>query len=213
MDENIPEVHFLVEAIGKELYRAVDRPKYKFYIYMTIGKLPNEEATIALLSTLCNVLYGLAVFFGFLFMPRGFMLFAAVATLYIGPALVLILLGTAGLTLVAFALYPVTSVFVMCLWFFITSHLFQTLAKELGLDHDKDGDVDFLDFLHVVASTNVGKSLGLLKLHKILNESGQDPFQEIHRRLDEIHHTTKESTSSIRSAATEPAKTEPNKTI
>jgi hypothetical protein len=41
-EEDVPEVYFLVELIGKEIYSIVDRPKYKFYIYMTIGHLPEE---------------------------------------------------------------------------------------------------------------------------------------------------------------------------
>ena len=180
------EVHYLVELIGKQLYAYVRRPKYKFYIYMTIGKLPNEQSTIALLSTLCNVLYGCCVWVGFLFLRRDYMLLGTLLTLYVGPAIILILIGLLGLMLAAFAIYPVTSVFVMWLFFFLTSQLAQTLGQYLGLDVDEDGDVDFLDLLHWFASTKVGKFLGFPALYEVLNKLNRDPFQEIHRRLDQI---------------------------
>ena len=183
---NDVKVHFLVELIGKQLYDYVKRPKYKFYIYMTIGKLPNEQSTIALLSTLCNVLYGCCVWVGFLFFRRDYMLLGTLLTLYVGPAIILVLIGLVGLTMAAFAIYPVTSVFVMWLFYFLTSQLAQTLGKSLGLDADKDGDVDFLDLLHWMASTRVGKICGFPALYDVLNKLNSDPFQEIHRRLDQI---------------------------
>lgn len=189
-EEDVPEVHYLVEMIGKELYSIIDRPKYRFYIYMTIGTLPEEHSMIALINVICNVLYGLFVICGFWFLPRGFMLFGTLATLYIGPALVLILLGSIGLAFAAFAFYPVTSVVVVWLFFFFTSHLAQTIGRQLGLDFDGDGDIDCLDILHVAASTNIGQMLRLPKLHEMLNESSRDPFIEIHRRLDEIQRST-----------------------
>ena len=190
-DDDIPNVHFLVEMIGQEIYAMVKKPKYKFYIYMTIGTLPNETNTIVLLSTICNILYGISVLFGFLFLPRGPMLFATLATMWIGPALVLILLGVIAAALVAFALYPIVSVGLMCGWFFATSKMAQTLGKRWGLDSDQDGDVDWLDLLHFLAKTDVGHSLGLLRLHELLNQANQDPFQEIHHRLNVIDRNTK----------------------
>jgi hypothetical protein len=187
------EVHFLVQVIGKQIYDYVDRPKYKFYIYMTVGKLPNEKSTIALLSTLCNVLYGCCVWAGFLILPRDYMLLGTLLTLYVGPAMILVLIGAFGMTLAAFAIYPVTSVLVIWLFHFLTSQLAQSLGKGLGLDSDKDGDVDLLDFLHWMASTRVGRFVGLPGLYKILSKMNKDPFQEIHKRLDLImeHITTK----------------------
>ena len=197
-DGSMPqEVHFLVEWIGKEIYSVVNKPKYKFYIYMTIGKLPNEHDTIMMLSTICNVVYGLAVLIGFLFTQRGPMLFITLATLWIGPALVLILLGTLGCAIGAFALYPITSVAIMCLWFFLTSQLAQTIGKRLGLDHDGDGDVDWLDLLHFVAQTDIGNAIGLMKLHNLLNQANQDPFQEIHHRLNMIDRKINTSSLSL----------------
>jgi hypothetical protein len=184
-------VPFLVEKIGKEIYAGVDRPKYKFYIYMTIGKLPDERSTIIFLNMLCNILYGVAVLAGFLFLPRGYMLIGTALTIFIGPALILVLLGAVVLILVVFALYPVISVSSMLVFFFLTSQIAQVMGRRLGLDHDKDGDVDMLDLLSYAASTKWGKVLGLPKLHRMLNESMMDPFQEIHRRLDEIQRSTR----------------------
>ena len=76
-----PHVHFLVELLGKQIYRAINTPKYKFYIYMTVGKLPNEQSMVAFLSTICNVLYGCIVAFGFLFLRRDYMLLVTLLTL------------------------------------------------------------------------------------------------------------------------------------
>jgi hypothetical protein len=191
-DQVAPRVHYLVEWIGKEIYAVVKKPKYKFYIYMTIGTLPNEENTIVFLSTICNTLYGLSVLFGFLFLPRGPMLVATLCTLWLGPALVLLLLGCVGAVVAAFALYPIASVTVMLAWFFLTSKIAQTLGKRYGLDHDKDGDVDWLDCLHFFAETDLGTSIGLMRLHDLLNSATQDPFQEIHHRLNEIDRNTRE---------------------
>jgi hypothetical protein len=194
--EEVPEVHWLVELIGKEIYSIVSHRKYKFYIYMIVGKLPDEHSAILLLSTLCNVLYGMFVVVGFLFLPRGFMLFGTLATLYFGPAMVLILLGSIGVAFAAFALYPITSVVGVWCFFFLISPLAQTIGRKLGLDHDKDGDVDFLDILHLVSETRWGKAIGLHKFHDMLNEATRDPFQEIHRRLDEIHASIRQVSSS-----------------
>jgi hypothetical protein len=118
-----PEVPYLIELIGKEIYGAINTRKYKFYIYMTIGTLPDEQSTIALLSIICNVLYGVCVFLGFLFLPRGYMLVGTLVTLYIGPAIMLVALGMIGVALAAFAMYPVWSVFAVWAWFFLTSQV------------------------------------------------------------------------------------------
>jgi hypothetical protein len=184
--DDIPGVPWLVEWLGKELYGAVNRPKYKFYLYMTVGKLPDEKSTVIFLSTLCNILYGVSVVAGFLLLPRNFMLLFTATTLYVGPALVLILLGLTGGVIAAFALYPVLSVSAVWMWFFLTSQLFQSIGKRYGLDRDRDGDVDALDVLYFVAQTKWGAAVGLQKLHAVLNDACTDPFREIHRRLDVI---------------------------
>eukprot|EP00339_Tiarina_fusa_P005862 CAMPEP_0117030198 /NCGR_PEP_ID=MMETSP0472-20121206/21801_1 /TAXON_ID=693140 ORGANISM="Tiarina fusus, Strain LIS" /NCGR_SAMPLE_ID=MMETSP0472 /ASSEMBLY_ACC=CAM_ASM_000603 /LENGTH=274 /DNA_ID=CAMNT_0004738173 /DNA_START=81 /DNA_END=905 /DNA_ORIENTATION=- len=190
-NDDMESVHFLVELIAKEIYNVLKKPKYKFYIYMTIGKLPSEQSTIFLLSTLCNVLYGICILSGFLLLQRGPMLFFTLATMWVGPALVLILLGLVGLVLAAFALYPIEAVGTMCVWFFLTSQLAQTIGKRLGMDSDGDGDVDWLDLLHVLAKTRGGELLGLMSLHNILNQANQDPWQEVHHRLNEIDRNTR----------------------
>jgi len=184
------KVPFLIDTLGKEIYRELaamtSRPKYKFYIYMTLGKLPEEQTFVAALNVICNFLYCTAIMLGFLFLPRGYMLFGTILTLFVGPALILVLLGSMGLMAAAFCLYPVMSVVSMWLIFFLMSRAFQVLGRRLGLDHDKDGDVDLLDFLHYAAETSWGKLIGLPKLHDTLNKASMDPFQEINRRLDKI---------------------------
>lgn len=172
----------------------------KFYIYMTVGTFPNKENTIVFLNLVCNLLYGISILAGFIYLPRGKILIGTLATLFVGPALVLILLGSVGLILAAFAVYPVTSVSSMWLFFFLKSQMAQVLGRKLGLDHDSDGDCDSLDLLHCVASTKWGSLLGLPKLHKILHESMMDPFQEIYRRLDEIQHGIKSLDMSLNKA-------------
>lgn len=196
-DEDIPPVHYLVELIGKELYEAVNKPKYKFYIYMTIGTLPNERNTIVLISTICNVLYGLSILLGFMFFNRGTMLIFTIATMWIGPAMVLILLGTCLLALGAFAVYPVTSVFAMTTWFFFTSQLAQTLGRRYGLDSDEDGDVDWLDLLYFLSKTKIGGAIGLATVYDVLNQCHVDPFREIHRRLDQIQRSTEQNAERL----------------
>jgi hypothetical protein len=103
--DEVPEIHPLVEWIGKEMYSVLNKRKYRVYIYMTMGKLPNEQSTIALLSTLCNVLYSASIWFGLLLLPMDYMLILTLLTFYVGPAMILLLLGALALTLVAFAVY------------------------------------------------------------------------------------------------------------
>jgi hypothetical protein len=192
-------VPFLVQMLGKRFYAAMNRPKYKFYIFMTFGtKLPNEQDSIIMLNMLCNILYSLSILLGFVFLPRGIMLLLTLVTLLIGPALVLFLLGCLAMIVVAFSLFPMRSV--MCLWlyFFLTSKVAQILGRRLGLDHDGDGDVDLLDILHYASTTRWGKTFGILpKLHDLLNRSAMDPFQAIHRRLDQIQQLQKSDSQRL----------------
>lgn len=184
---DVPQVHYLVEYLGKEMYNYINRPKYRFYVYMALGRsLPDEQSTIAMISTVCNVLYGITVFFGFMLLRRDYMLLITILTLYIGPAIVLILIALVGASLAAFALYPVYSVLAMWTFFFLTSQVAQALGKYLGLDADKDGDVDMLDFVYWASTTKVGKFVGLPGIYTMLNECTRDPFQEITRRLDAL---------------------------
>jgi len=197
-DGDIPHVHYLVQLIGKEFYSALNSPTYKFFIYMTVGSLPSEKDAIVLVSTLCNVLYCISILIGFIFFRRGPMLAFSIATLWIGPALVLMILGFLGLMVVGFALYPIISVSLMISCFFLTSQLGQTLGVRFGLDSDQDGDVDWLDLIHAMAKTELGKSMGLLKVYEFFHQATQDPFKEIHRRLDSIHENTTEMNNSTR---------------
>lgn len=201
-EDDIPGVPFLVETLAKEIYAVVNCKKYKFFLYMTVGKLPDEPTFIVFLNYICNVLYGLAILSGFLVLPRGPMLMATILTIFTGPALVLVLLGCMVAMMAAFAMYPVLSVLTLWMFFFLTSQLAQVIGRRLGLDHDGDGDVDFLDLLSYAASTKWGKLLGIPIMHSMLNEATGDPFQEIRRRLDEIQESTSQITLAANTAET-----------
>lgn len=186
VEDGIPEVHYLFELIGREMYAFVNCPKYRFYIYMMGYSLPDERTTIVALSTLSNVLYGCSILIGFIVFPRGQMLIWTLFTLYVGPAFILLFIGAHVALLVAFAMYPVTSVLCVWLWFFLTSQCAQVIGKYFGLDQDKDGDVDVMDLIYYLSRTKVGKHIGLEILHDKLNNMSMDPFQAIHNRLDLI---------------------------
>lgn len=183
--DDYEHVHSLVETVGKAIYRTLDRPKYRFYMYMIIGKF-NEESTVLLVSSLCNVLYGIFVLVGFWLLPRERMLLITALTVYIGPALILLFIGGFVLLIVSFALYPVSAVFAVWVWFFLSSHLAQVIGKYLGLDDDEDGNVDILDLLHYFAKMSWGECIGLLKLHAYLKQIRKDPLEEIRERLDDL---------------------------
>ena len=196
--DDVPGVPFLIEVLGRELYSLINRPKYRFYLFMTLGKLPDEQTFVAILNIVCNFLYCTCILIGFLLLPRNYMLVGTLITLVVGPALILILVGTVGLLAVAFGLYPIPSVISLWLVFFLTSQLFQVLGRRLGLDTNGDGDVDFLDLLHCASRTAWGRWIGLPKLHEALHQAKMRPFQEIKQRLDEILNQTVEGTESVR---------------
>lgn len=190
---DIPEVPNLIERVGKEMYAAVSKPKYKFYFYMTTGlEMPDETAFCIIINMVCNWLYGAITLLGFVFLPRHFMLAATAVTLWIGPVLVLLLLGAMALLGAAFMLYPTTSVAVLWVIFFLPSRVAQLLGRHCGLDVDKDGDVDWLDLWHWVATqTEWGKRWpGLRRSHAVLNEwwsepnNTNPPWQAMQAQLD-----------------------------
>jgi hypothetical protein len=194
--DDYEHTHSLVETVGKAIYRQLDRPKYRFYMFMTVGKL-NEQSTILLLSSLCNALYGILVLIGFLLLPRERMLIITALTLYVGPSIILLLVGGFVLLVASFALYPVISVLVVWIWFFLTSHVAQVLGKSLGLDSNEDGNVDMLDLIYYFANTRWGEWIGLRRLHTYLKCIPKDPFEEIKERLDHLTEKLNETVSSI----------------
>lgn len=157
---------------------------------MLVGGLPSEDATIVFLNALCNLLYGISIFVGFLLFPRGYMLVVSLLTLFIGPAVILVAIGVSAGVLVAFTTYPVVSVLVMWTFFFLTSKIAQVLGRKCGLDHDGDGDVDLLDLLHWLAQTRVGRALDLAEVHAMFNDSSLEPLREINRKLLDIQSET-----------------------
>ena len=197
--DGIPGVPFLIEWLGRKLYTLIDRPKYRFYLYMTLGKLPDESTFVAVLNVACNFMYCTSILLGFLLLPRNYMLIGTLVTLVVGPALILILIGMVGLLAVSFGLYPIPSVISIWIIFFSTSQMFQVLGRRLGLDVDGDGDVDVLDLLQCAARTSWGRWLGLPKLHHTLNQATINHWQEIKQRLDEILNRTAEGNETVRS--------------
>lgn len=181
------EVHSLVEKVGKAIYRWLNRPKFKFYMLMTIGHF-NEENTILIVSSLCNAFYAILILIGFLILPRERMLIIAALTLYIGPVIILLGLGIGLLIIGCFAFYPVYSVLIIWIWFFFTSQIAQIIGKYLGLDTDDDGNVNILDLLYYCSTTRWGKTIGLHKLHSTIMTytTKTNPFEEIIQRLHQI---------------------------
>ena len=80
----------------------------------------------------------------------------------------------------------------------------QYLGKKLGLDVDKDGDVDFLDLLQYLSQTKWGGAMGLTHLVKLLNESSLDPFLQINHRLDRIEMSTRSLGQTLSDRNVEP---------
>jgi hypothetical protein len=149
----------------------------------------DEETIVLYVSWICNVLYGLLIVLGFWILPRERMLFITIATAYVGPALILIGIGGIFYCITCLALYPLTSISVIWIWFFLTSRLAQLIGLYYGLDSDNDGDVDLFDLLHYLATrTRIGQQLRLHKLHTYFNNRPKNPFDELHDKIDSLTH-------------------------
>ena len=84
----------MVELLGEYIYDTMKQGKsFRLLFFMTMGKMPDERSTIAVVVTLCNVLYGCAILFGFCVLNRNVMLVLKLVTLHIGPAMILIVLS------------------------------------------------------------------------------------------------------------------------
>jgi hypothetical protein len=174
-----PSDDSLVNQLGSMIFEAINTPKYRLYVYLLTGFQLEKQATITILSTICNLLYCVAILLAFLgvgHVSRTTVLVCTLLTIYIGPAIVLI--GFAALmgVLAAFALYPICSVLSIWLWFFLTSQAAQIIGHRLGLDMDKDGDVDSFDVLAWASKQWWGKYFWLEHVHGVLNAiySGSD---------------------------------------
>ena len=181
----------LVDFLGVYVFEALNTPKYRFYVYMMTGYALNKQGTIAFISTTCNVLYGYWILKGFLgsgplgSLPRTRMLLFTLLTLYVGPAMVLLVLGAAGAIVGCFAFYPMRSVMAMWSYFFLTSKAWHALGVRLGLDQDKDGDVDLSDVIKWASMRPWGRALRLHVLHAALNHD-DNPIETILRKLDRL---------------------------
>ena len=130
---------FLVDQLGSMIFEAINTPKYRLYVYILTGFQLEKQATITILSTICNLLYCVAILLAFLgvgHVSRTTVLVCTLLTIYIGPAIVLIGFAVLLGVLAAFALYPISSVLSIWLWFFLTSQAAQIIGHRLGLDMD-----------------------------------------------------------------------------
>ncbi len=185
-EDKVPDTDGLIGLLAHTIYQYFDRPKYHVSVYLTLGYRYDEDTAVYLVASLCNWLYGVFVLWGFAKFSRSRMLVFVALTFPVGPSIVLILLGLlAGLQL-CFITNPSASVGTIWVLFFLPSQLAQRIGIYLGLDKDKDGDVDILDLLDCVARTPVGRVLRLNHVHSYLNAPRHNPFDDLVRRLDRI---------------------------
>mmetsp|Transcript_13825 Transcript_13825/g.42841 ORF Transcript_13825/g.42841 Transcript_13825/m.42841 type:complete len:286 (-) Transcript_13825:184-1041(-) len=184
--DELPETEGLIGLLGSAIYEYVDTPSIHLTAYLTLGIRYNERSALYVVSTLCNWLYGCAVFWGFVVFPRGRMLAMTALTFPVGPSIVLVLLGGVAGINVAFATRPMASVALLWILWFLPSKIAQKLGLYMGLDADGDGDVDVLDVLAALAATRVGAALRLQALHVFLNRPRPHPFAELFERLDRL---------------------------
>ena len=104
----------------------------------------------------------------------------------------------------------------MCGYVFLTSRAFQLIGVALGLDHDGDGDVDYLDILGHLAHTEVGSAIGLpvaLKGVRIidayLHRYGdlQHSLKHVLEAMDKLEKKLDEKLTSAHEASTPKPKT------
>lgn len=181
-----PEVGGLIGIVSHAMYNSINTPKYKLYLYMSMGFVPKESDFVFFVSTMCNLLYVLTLLAGFTILPRGNMLVITALTFAIGPALILVMLGAAAAFIALSMFYPMAVAIALWLAFFVSTSLFQSIAIHLGLDHDGDGDVDWLDLLKWAASKPLGEWLKLDSLHRVMNQRNQATLENILHRIDKL---------------------------
>jgi len=144
---------------------------------------------------LSNIVYVGLMLYGFARLPANFMLVLGLLTLFIGPLIAgwAMRILAAGFSTAAYA--PVVIIVTAWMVVFLKSALFQTFALALGLDQDRDGDVDGMDVLHWFASTRCGQWLYLADVHRVLvkipstslsDQHGATSIREAIERLQRI---------------------------
>mmetsp|Transcript_23679 Transcript_23679/g.71015 ORF Transcript_23679/g.71015 Transcript_23679/m.71015 type:complete len:245 (-) Transcript_23679:29-763(-) len=185
-EEAVPETDGLIGILAHAVFEYFDQPKYHVAVFLTLGYRYDEDTAVYVVASLCNWLYGVLVLWGFATYSRSRMLVLVALTFPIGPSIVLIFLGAlAGLQLL-FVARPMASVAALWVLFFLPSQLAQRLGLWLGLDADRDGDVDVLDVLDFFAETRLGVLLRLRGVHTYLNAPHHNPFDHVIARLDRI---------------------------
>lgn len=192
VEQAAPEATGLIGLLATALFEFLDRPKYRFYLWATFGVSLDERSTVAGVTLLCNFLYVVIVLSLVLVVPRAHWLVGTAATFFVGPAVVLAILGCIVGSLVVFALYPMTSVAAVWLACFLQSRLFQQIGLRLELDVDHDGDVDSMDIVKALAKTRLGRRLKLDAIHQFLNtvqaKTTQARLETIESKIDDIKH-------------------------
>jgi len=182
-----PDTGYLINLVSDAVATPIlATPKYRFYLYMSLGFVPKQEDFVFIVSTLCNLLYVLTLLAGFFLLPRTNMLVITLVTFAVGPALVLVLLGAVGVFLALSMTYPMLMALGLWSFFFLSSQVFQSVGTYLGLDQDADGDVDWLDILAWLASKPLGKTLGLDAIHQRLNARRHATLEHMIERVDEL---------------------------
>ena len=143
VEDPTADVGYLIKLVAEAMFSAIDTPKYKFYLYMTLGFVPKQADFVVATSTLCNLLYVMMLVGGFFMLPRTRMLVITLLTFAVGPALVLIATGATGAFLALAAFRPMYTALAIWIVAFLSSRIFQSVAVYLGLDQDNDGDVDW----------------------------------------------------------------------
>jgi hypothetical protein len=117
----------------------------------TTGKQISEYTLILLLRISCNTLYLVTIIAGFMVLPKNVMIFIGIMTSVIGPLIALVIIGVFFGTVALFIYAPVTCMNAICLSVWLGGPMGQRILKSMGLDKDKDGDVDMIDILRIMA--------------------------------------------------------------
>lgn len=176
----------LVGMVGRLVFDVLN--EYQWYIKLMTGYWLDKQMTVMCISVVCNLIYCLSVVGGMFIFSQNTMLIYGLLTIFIGPAIILVGIGLLALIIGAMALYPMISVSIFLLTWFFTTKLGQLIGKKLGLDCDNDGDVDFADFIHLLARY-APKWMNLKALHDWVDKRDKsviEEVQELRKAVEEL---------------------------